>query len=113
MASLDPVTKEVVRRLIAFREQLRLTQGQLANLSGVSRTTIANIEGERQGVPLPLLYKLCKGLQVDPVSILPSPDEVPDAESSTLALGGVTRELPVGVVTAMSSVLNRKSRRSE
>ena len=113
MTSQDPVTREVARRLIAYREQLKLTQELLAKLSGVSRTTIANIEGHRQGIPLPLLYKLCKGMNVDPASLLPAPDEIPEGDSRKVEIDGVTHELPVGVANAINAVLSRKSRRTE
>lgn len=111
MATQDPVTQVVVRRLIAYREQLRLTQEALAELSGVSRTTIANIEKNRQGIPIPLLYKLCRGLGVDPATLLPSPEEVPDGESAEVAINGVSLELPIRVVEAITDVMNRPSRR--
>jgi len=113
MTAQDPVTQVVVRRLIAYREQLRLTQEALSELSGVSRTTIANIEKNRQGIPLPLLYKLCRGLGVDPASLLPSPEEVPDRVSSEVAVNGVSLELPIRVAEAISEVMNRPSRRME
>jgi transcriptional regulator with XRE-family HTH domain len=107
MASADPIVQEVVRRLIAFREQLHLTQEGLAHRSGVSRTTIANIESQRQGIPIPMLYKLGKGLGVDPTELLPSPEEVRDESVREVSVGGVMRVLPSKTAEAMSSVLDR------
>jgi transcriptional regulator with XRE-family HTH domain len=53
-----------------------LTQTELAQRAGLPRTTVTNIEGEKQLVSVELLYKLCHGLGVDLLDILPSVREL-------------------------------------
>jgi transcriptional regulator with XRE-family HTH domain len=61
--------KAVARR----REELELTQAELAGLAGISRASIANIEKGRQNVLLHHIYDLADALQMPRVGdLLPS-----------------------------------------
>lgn len=111
MATTDPVTREIVRRLIMYRERLQMTQETLARVSEVSRTTIANIESHRQGIPIPLLYRLSRGLGIDPAELLPPPDELPEFDSPALPSIGAGLESLPRLAEAVSTVLDRTPRR--
>lgn len=54
----------------AARETLRMTQLELGRISGYGRTSIANIEADRQDPPLHGLYAIAKALRVTPASLL-------------------------------------------
>jgi transcriptional regulator with XRE-family HTH domain len=49
----------------------RLTQGELASLVGLERTSITNIESGNQKVPLHVLYRLCEELGAPVQQVLP------------------------------------------
>lgn len=59
-------------RLRARRLELKMTQEEAAGPSGISRTTLTNIEAGVQGVRIPELYRICRTLDVEPREVLPS-----------------------------------------
>lgn len=71
---------KLVRR---HRMRLKLTQDQLADRVGLSRTSITNIEKGRQKVLIHHLIHLAESLQVSPEALLPPigmPQIPPDIE---------------------------------
>lgn len=54
----------------------RLTQAGLAELLGVTRTSITNIEKGGQRIPLHLLYMLCAKLSVQISNVIPLVEDV-------------------------------------
>jgi len=54
----------------------RLTQGELADLVGLERTSITNIENGNQKIPVHVLFRICEQLNVSVSDILPSIKEV-------------------------------------
>src|SRR5215217_3046337 len=60
----------------ARRERAELTQGELAQRVGMTRTSITNIESGRQKVQLHTLYDIAAALDVSPQALLPSPGTV-------------------------------------
>src|SRR5215212_2661083 len=64
----------------ARREREGMTQGQLADRIGMTRTSITNIEKGRQKVQLHTLYDIAAALDASPAELLPSAQGVgPDA----------------------------------
>lgn len=78
----------------------RLTQGELAEMLGVERTSITNIEKGTQRATLHFLYSLAQQLQIPLVQLFPSLDdeEILEPEETTaiaeLKLGKQTRPVP-------------------
>jgi transcriptional regulator with XRE-family HTH domain len=64
------------QKLARARKSRSLTQKELANLIGVSRVTVANIEGAKQNVQLAQVYSVARALNVAPNDLLPSPPEL-------------------------------------
>ncbi len=59
-------------KLKELRERRKMTQEELANASGVSRTTIANIErGVETSTTIGTIAKLAEALGVTPAKLLP------------------------------------------
>ena len=67
----DPLYKEFGRLVRGHRRHLKLTQGQLGERVGLSRTSITNIEQGRQKVLLHQVYALAGHLEVPPESLMP------------------------------------------
>lgn len=63
--------KEFGKKLKDFRGKAHLTQSELAERVGLSRTSVTNIEVGRQKIPLHLLYTLAASLGVEPAQLLP------------------------------------------
>jgi transcriptional regulator with XRE-family HTH domain len=68
---LPQVYRRLGELLRAYRNKARLTQEQLAECVGHTRTSIANIEAGRQRIPLDLLFRLANALQVDTRELIP------------------------------------------
>lgn len=64
-------SRTVPLRMMAIRQAKRMTQEQLAKAVGLSRTSIVNIESQRQAITLETLYALGKALGVNPKRLLP------------------------------------------
>lgn len=67
------------RRIRARRSAAVMTQVELANATGLSRSSIANIEGGRQNVPITIVEELAAAFGITPPELLatdPAPEEV-------------------------------------
>ena len=62
------------RRIKEAREQVRVTQDQLAEAVRLSRTSITNIERGRQGVQVSMLVSIARTLGKNVVDLIPSDD---------------------------------------
>lgn len=90
MAEPRWIRSEFGRLLHEARIARSLSQQVLATISGLSRTSIANIEAGRQGVSLEVLMNLADALQVSPADLLPkstSPLAPPLPDRLTKGLG--------------------------
>lgn len=84
MINEELLYKLVGERVKALRQNLKITQEQLADEVGVTRTSITNIEKGLQRPPLQLLYKLSHTLVVDIVDLLPDIKDVIAQDGSSL-----------------------------
>ena len=57
-----------------------LTQAQLAEMVGLERTSITNIERGNQKVPLHALYRICEALRAPITDVMPAISEVQQAQ---------------------------------
>jgi len=53
------------------RKRLKLTQEQVASVTGISRASLANIEGGRQKVLVHQLFSFASALELQPLDLLP------------------------------------------
>lgn len=63
-SDFDKFRRQVSRNLYAFRNKKRFTQQDLANESGLPRTTISNIESCTSNPKLSTLLRLCSSLEI-------------------------------------------------
>lgn len=64
------------QRLARARKSRSITQRELADLVGVSRVTVANIEGAKQNVQLAQVYSMARALNIAPSDLLPTAPEL-------------------------------------
>lgn len=72
--------QELGRRARSARRKAGLTQQQVAERIGLSRTSVTNIERGNQQILLHMLYRLAAALGTEPTALLPEPDEQSQAE---------------------------------
>ncbi len=70
---LENLSRFLAKNLAALREQRRLTQSQLADLSGIPRSTLTYFESGRGNPSLANLAKLSETLQVSLEELLAKP----------------------------------------
>lgn len=84
-----------------------MSQDDLAQRAGISRTSVVNIEAGRQGVALATLYRLAEALGASPGDLLPELAEVgetpaiaigPETDDSSRLIRRVMRDLESGGV---------------
>lgn len=81
----DALYEWVGGRLAQARRSAKLSQEVLASRVGLTRASIVNIERGRQRPPLHLLWQLAALCSVDPLSLLPTQDQL-EARASTVEL---------------------------
>jgi transcriptional regulator with XRE-family HTH domain len=70
----------VGRRIRALREKKRFTQGELAQATGLTRTSITNLEAGMQRPPLETLYRIAKVFEVEIGALIPKVAVIDQAE---------------------------------
>lgn len=93
---------ERVRR-IRETQSPRMSQEDLAEVLGLKRTSVTNIELGNQKPTLDTLYRLCEHFGLEISEVVPQVEEVTQAPARAIVIGGKSQE--VGVKTA--SLLDR------
>ena len=83
----DRVNAIFGQKLAKARKSRSLTQKELANLVGVSRVTVANMEGAKQNVQLAQVYSIAQALDISSNELLPNSSEL-----QHMAVGAQTPE---------------------
>lgn len=86
----------LAERVRSRREELTLTQADLALRAGVSRSSVANIETGRQAVLLHQFLGLASALEMSWEDLMPKPTVSPDID--------VVVHLPKGVEAFVASI---------
>jgi transcriptional regulator with XRE-family HTH domain len=81
--------KEVGQKVRQLREaqtggRTKLTQAELAEMVGLERTSITNIERGNQKVPLHVLYRICEALRAPVADVMPQVAEIQADTGATL-----------------------------
>jgi transcriptional regulator with XRE-family HTH domain len=87
----DDVYAAIGSAIRARRDAIAMTQKALAELTGLSRTSITNIERGGQAVLVHQLLELAKALRVPPTSLLPN--LLPKADPSRTQVSGEFKAL--------------------
>jgi transcriptional regulator with XRE-family HTH domain len=81
-----------------LRRKVGMTQDAVAEGSGLSRTSVVNIESGRQGVSLETLYRLAEALACDATALLPA---LPRAQMPRIAIGDDSEESKQAVMRVL------------
>lgn len=73
MSDLETLNRRIARRLLNARKNLRLSQLQFAQKSGLPRSTIARIESGLSNPSLDILLQICQAAEVSMVEMLAEP----------------------------------------
>ena len=73
---INGIYREVGLRVEKRRRMLKITQEELANLIGLTRTSITNIESGKQRCTLDTLYRIATSLRVSLIELLPDEEIV-------------------------------------
>lgn len=84
-------------KLRGRREELRLTQAQIAERLGVTRTSITNIESGTQRVPLHVLLEIVDLLEVSLYDVLPDMSEIRTSRTVSVTYESEEYEVPGSV----------------
>lgn len=74
--SEDQIYRELGMRLRAIRKLAGKSQEELADFTGLSRTSITNTELGRQKVSLFTIYQMADFLEIQPDQLLPLPERI-------------------------------------
>jgi transcriptional regulator with XRE-family HTH domain len=99
------------------RLRMGANQASIAELAGLSRASIANVETGRQRIPLHQLYNLARALQVDPHALLPpsASEAIPSEEfeiNSSMTLSDSQQREVARVLGRLGSGNSRKRKTS-
>jgi transcriptional regulator with XRE-family HTH domain len=89
LRSVDGLYREFGRRFRQVRKEANLTQEQIAERVGLTRTSVTNIERGRQHIGLHQLYLLAAAVGRQPAELLPDHD------------GGIDELLPQRALKAL------------
>jgi transcriptional regulator with XRE-family HTH domain len=73
--SADRITQAIAAELRAARGRKNITRDELADRSGVSRSSVFRIENAEREVKMTQLYALCEALGVSPSALLQAAQE--------------------------------------
>ena len=91
----DHLYGQIGERLRQKRVALGVTQSQIAEATGMLRTSVTNIEAGRQKAPLHVLYRICGFLGIDVAAVLPEVRAVTaEAEEIVAAPSELESRLP-------------------
>jgi transcriptional regulator with XRE-family HTH domain len=95
---------EVGRRIRKAREEAGLTQGRLAELVSLTRTSVTNIEQGRQKLLLHTLADVAAALQVPAAELVPEARQEEDHDGLNKLLKGRPRKEQDWIKAAVKSV---------
>lgn len=85
----DDLYRTVGRAIAVRRNELDLTQSEVAKRVGLSRASLANIETGRQKILLHYLYKLAAVLEIPRIdALLPVAQAIKEEDAEELSIGG-------------------------
>jgi transcriptional regulator with XRE-family HTH domain len=89
---MDDLYAQFGRQLRAARSEAKLTQQEVAERVGLTRTSVTNIERGMQHINLRQLYLLAAAVGLHPIHLLPDPEEATEGVLPEPALRELERD---------------------
>ena len=78
MPTLNPIYKEIGKKIREYRDSKAMTQERLAHELGLTRTSMVHIENGNQSLTIDRIYKIAELLNVSVEKLLPSIQNIKD-----------------------------------
>lgn len=78
MGTIEPIYKEIGKRIQKYRRLKGFTQEKLANEIGLTRTSVVHIENGNQKFTIHCIYKIAEVLDLLVVDLLPEVERTKD-----------------------------------
>src|SRR5690349_3333650 len=105
----DLLYQHIGEQIKRIRQESNMSQEELANKVGVTRTSITNIERGFQKLPLHLLYNICEVLNVEAISFLPSINDV----AGNIKFDSQRKEIPPEISPFIESALKKLDKNND
>lgn len=102
----DLLYRYVGARLRRRRNELGMSQGELANAVGLLRTSVTNIEAGRQKAPLHILYKICAVLDIEVSVLLPPVSDIAPKEMISVRTQSGAQPVPPKTADFLQALYN-------
>jgi DNA-binding XRE family transcriptional regulator len=106
MLNSDKLYELIGDRIRRIREAQtpRMSQGNLAKVLGLQRTSVTNIELGKQKPTLDALLRLCEHFALEIDAIVPKLREVSLVQARSVVVGGKAQEVGAKTATLLSSL---------
>lgn len=114
MLNSDVLYEKIGKRIKELREgsEAQMSQQQLADILGLTRTSITNIEQGNQKITLDTVYKFCEHFRIDVAEFLPAVDSVVVPEQSVhVEIGDKWHELTPKVGAVVKRLTSHSTKR--
>jgi DNA-binding XRE family transcriptional regulator len=91
-------------RRIREAQMPRMSQGDLAKILGLQRTSVTNIELGKQKPTLDTLLRLCEHFALEIDAIVPKLREVSIVQARSVVIGGKSQEVGAKTASLLSSL---------
>ena len=106
MLDSDKLYELIGDRIRQIREAQtpRMSQGDLARILGLQRTSVTNIELGKQKPTLDTLFRLCEHFALEIDAIVPKVRDVAKVEARSVVVGGKAQEVGAKTASLLSSL---------
>lgn len=99
----DELNARFGRNLRNYREKKRLTQEQVAELSGISETSYKTMEHGKTGTKFKTLVKIAEALDVDLAALITDADE----DAALVNVISILKNRPKSIILTAEDILER------
>lgn len=104
------INKVVGNRVKHFRKKRGLSQTQLSEIVGLTRSSISNIESGRQSTKLEKYYHIAEILKIDIYDLLPSINKIDtDSVSQNIELSVEKDKYPTEVIDWITDIISKEN----
>ena len=109
----DKIYREIGQRIRDVRESRKMKQAELAELLGLTRTSVTNIERGKQKITLDSLYALCQRFGLEAQDLLPAVPSTEAAQSNSVIVAGREYSVDAKVANSLSRLRPKKTTRGQ